>query len=85
MAKAFITAPGCALLDAAGANRKQSSLAGDDLPSNPIHLQTLRAGAAGSEQEEVQVAVTRVLVDSYFDIVRKNLQDAVPKARHRKS
>lgn len=24
--------------------------------------------------------VTRVLVDSYFDIVRKNLQDAVPKA-----
>ncbi len=24
--------------------------------------------------------VTRVLVESYFDIVRKNLQDAVPKA-----
>jgi len=27
------------------------------------------------------VQVTRVLVESYFDIVRKNLQDAVPKAR----
>ena len=24
--------------------------------------------------------VTRVLVESYFDLVRKNLQDAVPKA-----
>ena len=24
--------------------------------------------------------VTRVLVESYFDIVRKNLQDSVPKA-----
>ncbi len=34
-----------------------------------------------TEQEEVQVQVTRVLVESYFDIVRKNLQDAVPKAR----
>lgn len=44
-------------------------------------LQTLRAVPGGSEQEEVQVAVTRVLVDSYFDVVRKNFQDAVPKAR----
>ena len=33
-----------------------------------------------SEQEEVQVQVTRLLVESYFDVVRKNLQDAVPKA-----
>lgn len=41
---------------------------------------TLRVPKAVSDQEEVQVEVTRVLVDSYFDIVRKNLQDAVPKA-----
>ena len=46
-----------------------------------LPVQTLRAVPAGSEQEEVQVAVTRVLVDSYFDVVRKNLQDAVPKVR----
>jgi len=43
-------------------------------------LQTLRVPKAVSDQEEVQVEVTRVLVDSYFDIVRRNLQDAVPKA-----
>lgn len=41
---------------------------------------TLRVPRVASDQEGVQVEVTRVLVDSYFDIVRKNLQDAVPKA-----
>jgi len=41
---------------------------------------TLKVHKAASDQEGVQVEVTRVLVDSYFDIVRKNLQDAVPKA-----
>lgn len=35
---------------------------------------------AGSDQEQVQVEVTRLLVSSYFDIVRANLQDLVPKA-----
>jgi dynamin 1-like protein len=34
---------------------------------------------AATEQEIVQVQVTRVLVNSYFDIVRKNVQDMVPK------
>jgi Dynamin GTPase effector domain len=43
-------------------------------------LQTLRVPTGTTEQEEVQVEVTRVLVESYFDLVRKNLQDAVPKA-----
>lgn len=33
-----------------------------------------------SEHEEVQVEVIRLLVQNYFDIVRKNLTDAVPKA-----
>lgn len=41
---------------------------------------TLRVPKAVSDQEGVQVEVTRLLVASYFDIVRKNLQDAVPKA-----
>lgn len=41
---------------------------------------TLRVPTGTTEQEEVQVEVTRVLVESYFDIARKNLQDSVPKA-----
>ena len=45
-----------------------------------ICVQTLRVQSSASEQEEVQVEVTRLLVECYFDIVRKNLQDAVPKA-----
>ena len=32
-----------------------------------------------SEQEAVQVEVTRILISSYFDIVRRNVQDFVPK------
>ena len=36
--------------------------------------QTLRVPSAVSDQEGVQVEVTRLLVASYFDIVRKNLQ-----------
>lgn len=41
---------------------------------------TLKVPSEVTDQEGVQVEVTRVLVASYFDIVRKNLQDAVPKA-----
>lgn len=40
---------------------------------------TLLVPRATTEQEIVQVRVTRVLVNSYFDIVRKNVQDMVPK------
>lgn len=49
-----------------------------------IHLKeppaVLRASDAQSEQESVEIAVTRSLIKSYYDIVRKNVQDAVPKA-----
>lgn len=38
------------------------------------HPQTLKVPKAVSDQEGVQVEVTRLLVASYFDIVRKNLQ-----------
>ena len=41
--------------------------------------QTLKIPENLTEQEAVQVEVTRVLIDSYFDIVRKNVQDFVPK------
>ncbi|KAH7284156.1 hypothetical protein KP509_34G041800 [Ceratopteris richardii] len=41
----------------------------------------LRASSdAQSEQDSVEIAVTRSLIKSYYDIVRKNVQDAVPKA-----
>ena len=37
-------------------------------------MQTLRVPTSITEQEEVQVEVTRLLVECYFDIVRANLQ-----------
>lgn len=40
----------------------------------------LRPSDAQTEQEWVEIAVTRSLIKSYYDIVRKNVQDAVPKA-----
>ena len=43
-------------------------------------VQTLRVPQSVSEQESVQVAITRLLVESYYDIVRASLQDSVPKA-----
>ncbi|KDD75260.1 dynamin, partial [Helicosporidium sp. ATCC 50920] len=47
------------------------------LPRPPAQL---RVPGQASDQEGVQVEVTRLLVSSYFDVVRKNLQDMVPKA-----
>ena len=51
--------------------------------AQPISLSrppdTLLVPPTTTEQEIVQVRVTRVLVNSYFDIVRKNVQDMVPK------
>lgn len=41
--------------------------------------ETLKVSHDMTEQESVQVEVTRVLIHSYFDIVRKNVQDLVPK------
>ncbi|XP_038700423.1 dynamin-related protein 3B-like isoform X3 [Tripterygium wilfordii] len=34
----------------------------------------------GTEEETVEVIVTKLLLQSYYDIVRKNIQDLVPKA-----
>ncbi|KAK6945833.1 Dynamin, N-terminal [Dillenia turbinata] len=33
-----------------------------------------------SEQEAIEIVVTKLLLRSYYDIVRKNIEDAVPKA-----
>ena len=40
----------------------------------------LRATDAQSEQDSVEISITRLLIKSYYDIVRKNIQDGVPKA-----
>lgn len=54
-----------------------SSIKIESLERPPL---TLKVPKTITDQEEVQVEVTRLLVESYFDIVRRNLQDAVPKA-----
>jgi dynamin 1-like protein len=40
----------------------------------------LRPNDTQTEQETVEITVTRLLLKSYYDIVRKNIQDSVPKA-----
>ncbi|KAJ9174983.1 hypothetical protein P3X46_013572 [Hevea brasiliensis] len=49
-----------------------------------IHLRepptVLRPSESHSEQETIEIAVTKLLLRSYYDIVRKNIEDSVPKA-----
>ncbi|XP_041991528.1 dynamin-related protein 3A-like [Salvia splendens] len=49
-----------------------------------IHLReppsVLRPLETHSEQEAVEIAITKLLLRSYYDIVRKNIEDSVPKA-----
>ncbi|KAH7575540.1 hypothetical protein JRO89_XS02G0138200 [Xanthoceras sorbifolium] len=49
-----------------------------------IHLRepptVLRPSESHSEQEAIEIAVTKLLLRSYYDIVRKNIEDTVPKA-----
>ncbi|XP_015892522.1 dynamin-related protein 3A isoform X2 [Ziziphus jujuba] len=49
-----------------------------------IHLREpppiLRPPESHSEQEAIEIAVTKLLLRSYYDIVRKNIEDSVPKA-----
>ncbi|KAG9440179.1 hypothetical protein H6P81_020344 [Aristolochia fimbriata] len=40
----------------------------------------LRPSESQSEQESVEILVTKLLLRSYYDIVRKNIEDFVPKA-----
>ena len=57
--------------------------------SSPILMQLLiflkqppsvRANDAQTDQEAVEIAVTRLLRKSYYGFVRKNIQASVPKA-----
>ncbi|KDP30000.1 hypothetical protein JCGZ_18767 [Jatropha curcas] len=49
-----------------------------------IHLRepptVLRPSESHSEQEAIEIAVTKLLLRSYYDIVRKNIEDSIPKA-----
>ncbi|XP_042375153.1 dynamin-related protein 3A-like [Zingiber officinale] len=41
---------------------------------------TLKPSESPTEQEALEIAITKLLLKSYFDIVRKNVEDSVPKA-----
>ncbi|TXG54047.1 hypothetical protein EZV62_019303 [Acer yangbiense] len=49
-----------------------------------IHLREpptiLRPSDSHSEHEAIEIAVTKSLLRSYYDIVRKNIEDSIPKA-----
>ncbi|KAK7363063.1 hypothetical protein VNO77_05192 [Canavalia gladiata] len=49
-----------------------------------IHLRepppVLRPSESSSETEAIEITVTKLLLRSYYDIVRKNVEDLVPKA-----
>ncbi|GJZ27057.1 dynamin-related protein 3A, partial [Tanacetum coccineum] len=55
-----------------------------DYSSSMIHLReppaVLRPSDANSDQENIEINVTKLLLRSYYDIVRKNIEDYVPKA-----
>ncbi|XP_013701743.2 dynamin-related protein 3A-like isoform X2 [Brassica napus] len=40
----------------------------------------LRPSETHSEQQAVEIQITKLLLKSYYDIVRKNIEDSVPKA-----
>uniref|UniRef100_A0A7N0T170 Dynamin-related protein 3A-like n=1 Tax=Kalanchoe fedtschenkoi TaxID=63787 RepID=A0A7N0T170_KALFE len=40
----------------------------------------LKPSETRSEQDMIEIAITKMLLRSYYDIVRKNIEDAVPKA-----
>ncbi|XP_052205224.1 dynamin-related protein 3A-like isoform X2 [Diospyros lotus] len=49
-----------------------------------IHLREpptiLRPSETRSDQDAIEIAVTKLLLRSYYDIVRKNIEDSIPKA-----
>ncbi|KAK8916117.1 Dynamin-related protein 3A [Platanthera zijinensis] len=53
------------------------SLSMIQLPEPPI---VLKPSEIHSEQEILEITITRLLLKSYYDIVRKNVEDTVPKA-----
>lgn len=46
----------------------------------PAHIRVDDTSEPMDEAEKQELTIMRMLIDSYFDIVRKNLQDSIPKA-----
>ncbi|KAL8168053.1 hypothetical protein V2J09_009552 [Rumex salicifolius] len=57
---------------------------GTEYPSTIIHLKEpptiLKSSETLSDQDAIEMEATKKLMSSYFDIVRKNIEDFVPKA-----
>ncbi|XP_051216732.1 dynamin-related protein 3A isoform X1 [Lolium perenne] len=80
---------------AAGGGQKGNSLVGGSLSNMPgprvlnslysmIRLReppiTLKPSENKTDQDRTEIAIVKLLVKSYYDIVRKSIEDAVPKA-----
>ncbi|XP_031479309.1 dynamin-related protein 3A-like isoform X2 [Nymphaea colorata] len=65
-------------------NSNSDLLPNMELPSSIIQLKEppamLRPSATPTEEEAIEMEVTKLLLKSYFDVVRKNIEDYVPKA-----
>ncbi|XP_042468389.1 dynamin-related protein 3B-like [Zingiber officinale] len=55
----------------------ESSLSMIQLREPPI---ILKPSENQTEQEALEIAITKLLLKSYYDIVRKNIEDSIPKA-----
>ncbi|CAI9272075.1 unnamed protein product [Lactuca saligna] len=71
-------------IDASGSNSDNGILNHKEHGSSIIHLREpplmLNSSEMHSEHEAVALAVTKQLLESYYTIVRKKIQDSVPKA-----
>ncbi|KAK4254205.1 hypothetical protein QN277_009617 [Acacia crassicarpa] len=65
------------------ASRRHSETVHNMERSSTIHLREpppfLRSSESNSETEVIEIAVTKLLLRSYYDIVRRNVEDFVPK------
>ncbi|KAL9245617.1 hypothetical protein vseg_019246 [Gypsophila vaccaria] len=70
--------------DAPRSNSQTEPVYSIEHSSPVIHLREpptiLRSSETPSEQEATEIAATKLLLSSYFDIVRKIIEDSVPKA-----
>ncbi|KAI3518997.1 hypothetical protein L1887_07957 [Cichorium endivia] len=71
-------------IDVSGSNSENGIINHKEPGSSIIHLRepplTLNSSEMHSEHEAVALVVTKQLLESYYTIVRKKIQDSVPKA-----